>query len=125
MRAADPRIVGHRVVPTTATASREVAVVTTTGIRAASAGDLRATCRPTPWPTEGDETQTGYGFSVGREPAELDVDGGAAEVARARHPPARRHQAARPHGCTVVLDPCVTAQFLGILGFALSAARPC
>ena len=50
--------------------------------------------RPTPWPTEGDETQTGFGFSVGREPGELDVGARRGRRRRAGHPPARRRQAA-------------------------------
>ena len=53
---------------------------------------------------EGDETQTGFGFSVGREPADLDVERGRRRRRRAGHPPARRdasrraarHRRARP-----------------------------
>ncbi len=117
------RIGDHRIVGTeacdygdSATAS---AVVTTTGIRAASRqtacylyGDALA--------RDGEETQTGFGFSIGREPGDLDT-GEAAHDAVDRairmlgavKPPSER--------LTIVLDPWVTAQFLGIVGGTLSA----
>src|SRR5688500_7170199 len=68
---------------------------------------------------EGDGTQTGYGFSVGRVPEDLDpefaVDEavlravrllGAAPVPSARMP--------------IVLDPLVARSFIGLLGTPLS-----
>ena len=65
------------------------------------------------------ETQTGFGFSVGRSPAELDPQRAAADAAEratrllgATKPPSGR--------MTVVLDPFVTAQFLEILGSTMS-----
>ncbi len=65
------------------------------------------------------EMQTGYGFSVGRRPAELSVakaGGDAAERATrllgATKPASRR--------TTVVLSPYVTAQFLAIIGSTLN-----
>jgi PmbA protein len=68
---------------------------------------------------DGDETQTGFGFSVGREPAKLDVERAAREASDratrllgATKPPSRR--------LTVVLDPFVTAQFLGIISSTLN-----
>jgi PmbA protein len=68
--------------------------------------------------TEGDETQTGFGFSVGRGPGELDVARAAREAADratrllgAVQPPTGR--------LTVVFDPFVTAQFLAVLGGTL------
>ena len=68
---------------------------------------------------DGDETQTGFGFSVGREPAKLDVERASREAADratrllgATKPPSRR--------LTVVLDPFVTAQFLGIISSTLN-----
>ena len=65
---------------------------------------------------EGDdaETQTGFGFSVGREPGEFDLDRAATEaVERAT----RLLGATKPRSrsTTVVLDPFVTAQFLGVV----------
>jgi PmbA protein len=68
---------------------------------------------------DGDETQTGFGFSVGRTPTVLDLDRAAREAADratrllgATKPPSAR--------LTVVLDPFVTAQFLGIISSTLN-----
>lgn len=96
----------------------ETAVATTTGIRVAgrengcylSVGTLA---------DDGDETQTGFGFAVGRNVDDLDVERAAAEaVDRAT----RLLGATKPDSrrLTVVLDPFVTAQFLGIIGGTLS-----
>ena len=72
------------------------------------------------WPASGDETQTGYGFSVG------------AHVRRPRRRPRpRRWRPSGRRGCSarrqpasrrlpVVFDPLVTASLLGLLGSALS-----
>jgi PmbA protein len=64
------------------------------------------------------ETQTGFGFSLGREPSQLSVAAVADEAAQratrmlgARKPPSGR--------MAVVLDPWVTAQVLGIVGDTL------
>lgn len=96
----------------------EVAVATTTGIRQTgrengcyvTVGTLA---------DDGGETQTGFGFSVGRHPDEFDLDRAAREAAEratrllgATKPASRR--------LTVVLDPYVTAQFLGIIGSTLN-----
>ena len=96
----------------------EAAVATSTGIRAAgrengcyvSVGTLA---------DDGDETQTGFGFAVGRTVDELDLDRAANDaVDRAT----RLLGATKPESrrVTVVLDPYVTAQFLGIIGGTLS-----
>ena len=68
---------------------------------------------------DGDETQTGFGFSVGRTPTALDVGRAAREAADratrllgAVKPPSKR--------TTVVLDPFVTAQFLSIVASTLN-----
>ncbi len=70
---------------------------------------------------EGDaaETQTGFGFSVGRSPSEFDLDRAATEAADratrllgATKPESRR--------LTIVLDPMVTAQFLGVVSSTLN-----
>lgn len=96
----------------------EAAVATSTGIRAAgrengcyvSVGTLA---------DDGDETQTGFGFAVGRSVDELDVSRAAREaVDRAT----RLLGATKPSSrrVTVVLDPYVTAQFLSVIGGTLS-----
>jgi PmbA protein len=97
----------------------EVVVVTSTGIRAASQ-ETYAYLSADAMASDGDETQTGYWFTIGRDAGDLDVEACAAEVARrstlllgATKPSTAR--------VTVVLDPFVTAQFLDILAFALSA----
>ena len=68
---------------------------------------------------EAGETQTGFGFSVGRSPGELDVDEAAADAV---HRATRLLGATKPSSqrLTVVLDPFVTAQFLAIVGSTLS-----
>lgn len=96
----------------------EAAVVTTTGIRVAgrengcyvSVGTMA---------DDGDETQTGFGFAVGRNADTLDLDKASREAVDratrllgATKPTSRR--------ITVVLDPYVTAQFLGIIGGTLN-----
>jgi PmbA protein len=96
----------------------ESAVATTTGIRRSgrengcyvSVGTLA---------DDGDETQTGFGFSVGRSPDDFDLAKAAKEAADratrllgATKPTSRR--------LTVVLDPFVTAQFLGIISSTLN-----
>ena len=99
-------------------AAGEAAVATTTGIRVAgrengcylSVGTLA---------DDGNETQTGFGFAVGRNVDELDVERAAREaVDRAT----RLLGATKPDSrrVTVVLDPFVTAQFLSIIGGTLN-----
>lgn len=96
----------------------EAAVATSTGIRAAgrengcyvSVGTLA---------DDGDETQTGFGFAVGRSVDELDVSRAASEaVDRATRLLGATKPASRR--VTVVLDPYVTAQFLSVIGSTLS-----
>ncbi len=96
----------------------EVAVATTTGIRE-SGRENGCYVSISTLADDGDETQTGFGFSVGREPDDFDLDRAAREAAEratrllgATKPPSRR--------LTVVLDPFVTAQFLGIIGSTLN-----
>ena len=96
----------------------ESAVATSTGIRRSgrengcyvSVGTLA---------DDGDETQTGFGFSVGRSPDDFDLQKAATDAADratrllgATKPSSRR--------LTVVLDPFVTAQFLGIISSTLN-----
>jgi PmbA protein len=117
VRGGDPRITGMESCDY-ADGVAESAIVTTTGVRATSR-ETFAYASADALATDGDETQTGYWFSVGREPSELDIEQCAAEVVDratrllgASKPATTRTQ--------IVLDPFVTAQFLGILGFALS-----
>ncbi len=93
-------------------------VVSTTGVRSGGSetvADLVAYALA----EENGETQTGFGFSVGRSPQDLDVDEAANDAVYratrllgATKPPSQR--------LTVVLDPFVTAQFLAIVGSTLS-----
>ncbi|MGH9186591.1 MAG: TldD/PmbA family protein [Acidimicrobiales bacterium] len=117
VRAADPRIVGVEEADFVDSLA-ETAVVTTTGVR--SAGRETACYVMTyVMASEGEDTQTGFGFSVGRQPGELDVATAAADAAQratrmlgAKKPPSGR--------LTIVLDPWVTAQLLQIIGGTLS-----
>ncbi len=95
------------------------AVVTTTGIRAA-ARETGAYVSASVLAVDGDETQTGFGFSVGRHPDELDIDVASRDAAERA---TRMLGATKPssYRLTVVFDPFVTAQFLGIIGSTLSA----
>jgi PmbA protein len=117
VRAADPRISGIESAEYVDVIA-EGAIVSTTGIRTVGR-ETACYVMTYAMAAEGDETQTGFGFSVGREPGELDVAlaaGDACERATrmlgAVKPPSERLR--------VVLDPWVTAQFLGILAFTLN-----
>lgn len=100
----------------------ETAVATTTGIRQIGRENGCYVSVST-LADEGDgddaETQTGFGFSVGRSPDEFDLDKAAREaVDRAT----RLLGATKPSTkrLTVVLDPFVTAQFLGVISATLN-----
>lgn len=120
VRAGDPRIAGVESVDyVDATAAG--GVVTNTGIRQ---GGRDSGCYVAAYSlaTEGDDTQTGFGYSVSRNPNDIDIARAAAEaVERAT----RLLGATQPDSgrVTVVLDPYVTAQFLGIIGGTLSGER--
>jgi PmbA protein len=116
-RSADPRISGVESADYV-DAVAAGAVVTSTGIRTA-ARESAAYIMASVLAAEGDETQTGFGFSVGRGADALDIDKAANDAAEratrmlgATKPPSQR--------VTVVLDPWVTAQLLGIIGGMLS-----
>jgi PmbA protein len=68
---------------------------------------------------DGDETQTGYGFAVGRDPGKLDLTKAAGDAV---HRATRMLGATKPASrrTTVVLDPMVTSSFLGIIGSTLN-----
>lgn len=117
VRAADPRISGIESAEYVDSRA-EAAIVTTTGIRSTSR-DTSCYVATYAMANDGSDTQTGFGFSVGRELGDLDVARAAAEAADratrllgAAQPPSER--------VTVVLDPWVTAQFLGLLGHTLN-----
>lgn len=98
-------------------ASVESAVATSTGI---SASTRRTSCYISAEAIAGqsEETQTGSGYSVGRGPADLDLDRAAADaVLRAT----RLLGAVKPRSAhlTVVLEPRITATLLGILAGTL------
>lgn len=98
-------------------AAVESAVATSTGIAASS---RRTACylSADAIAGEGDDTQTGSGYSVGRGPADLDLERAAADaVLRAT----RLLGAVKPRSAhiTAVLEPRVTAALLGILASTL------
>ncbi len=114
--AADPRV---RVDDSNyADALAEMAVATTTGIRV-SGRENGLYVSVSTLADDGDETQSGFGFAVGRDVDELDLGKAAQEAAdRAT----RLLGAVKPSSrrLTVVLDPFVTAQFLGIISGTLN-----
>ncbi len=94
------------------------AVVTTSGIRSIGR-DSSCYLSAFSLATDGDEIQTGFGFTVGRSIEDLDLSQAADDaVERA----VRLLGAGKPstQRTTVVFDPWVTAQFLGIVGGTLS-----
>ena len=95
----------------------EVAVATTTGVRE-TGRENGCYVSVSSLADDGDETQTGFGFSVAREPSGFDLDKAARDAADratrllgATKPPSKR--------LTIVLDPFVTAQFLGVMSSTL------
>lgn len=116
-RAADPRI---RNLEATDYGDSvfEAAVVTSTGI---AAGTRRTVCSlfVEAIAGEGAATQTGFGYTVARAPGDLDPERAArdAAVRATRLLGARQPRSQR---LTVVLEPRVTAQLLGVLSAALS-----
>ena len=116
-RAADSRIAGIESAEYIDTLY-ESAVATSTGIASVTreTGCYLATYAL----AEADgETQTGFGFSIGREPGELDPSAAADDAAERA---TRLLGATKPatQRLTVVLDPWVSAQLLGIIGHTLT-----
>jgi len=118
--AADPRIRAVESAGYGDTRS-ESAIFSTAGIRVSSS---RTTCsvyaHAVAGGTDNAANQTGYGYSVGRHPDELDIEKAASDAGlRATRllgsvkPSSRR--------VTAVFDPVITARFLGVLSAALSA----
>ena len=96
----------------------EVAVATTTGIRESGRGNSCYVSVSTLADDE-DETQTGFGFSVGDSPKEFDLQRAAREAAERA---TRLLGAVKPASkrTTVVLDPFVTSQFLSVISSTLN-----
>jgi PmbA protein len=115
--AADSRIRGIRNV-TYGDGATEMALANSLGVEATS---RRSVCSISALTLagEGVDTRTGYGFSVGREPSELDVDA-AARMAAERA--VRLLGAAQPKSrkLAVVFDPLVAASILGVISGALN-----
>jgi PmbA protein len=114
---ADPRMVGLESADYADSVGAS-AIVSTTGIRSAGA-ETSAFLGTWALAGDDDETTTGFGFSVGRTVEELDLEAAAAEAVRrcigslgATKPPSER--------LTVVFDPYVTSQFLGLVAELLS-----
>jgi PmbA protein len=96
----------------------EAAVATSTGI--ASAGrETAASLSVGTLADDGEVTHTGFGFTVGRSPAEFDVERAAREAAERA---TRLIGATKPATgrVTIVLDPFVTAQLLRVLSATLN-----
>lgn len=117
VRAGDPRI---RSVESAnyGDGASESAVATSTGVAATT---RRTGCHVSAYALagEGDETQTGGGYSVGRSPADLDMEEAATDAVErstrllgARKPPSAR--------LTVVLDNRITTTLLAILAGTLN-----
>jgi PmbA protein len=116
-RAADPRISGIESAEYVDTIY-ESAVATSTGI-ASSTRETGCYLSAYSLAESDGETQTGFGFSIGRGPDALDPAKAAADAAERA---TRLLGAVKPETgrVTVVLDPWVTAQMLGIIGHTLT-----
>jgi len=117
VRSADPRITGIESCDY-ADSAGETVVASTTGLRR-SARSTGCELVAYSLADDGDAAQTGFGFSVGRTVDELDVATAARDAADratrmlgATKPPSER--------LTVVLDPWVSAQLMGIVASTLS-----
>jgi PmbA protein len=116
-RAGDPRIRGVEDA-SYGDAAVEVAIANSAGVEAVTRRTV-SSCASFALAGEGAGTQTGYGFSAGRTPSDLDVEAAARDaVERA----VRLLGASQPRSqrLPVILDPLVTRSLLAILGAALS-----
>jgi len=117
VRGGDPRI--RQVTNATyGDGSIEAAVASSTGI---SAAYRRTGCSiaVNALAGDGDETQTGYGYSVGRSPEELDLAVAAADAIERSTRLLGARKPASAH-VTVVFDPDVTSTVLAILAGTLN-----
>lgn len=115
-RAADPRMRGVEYAGYGDTAV-EAAVANSLGVVATTQRTM-CSCSSFAMAGDGDDTQTGYGFSAGRAFDELDAAEAASDAATravrllgAKKPPTRR--------LPIILDPLVTRSLLAIIGSAL------
>ena len=115
--AADPRISGVESAEY-ADSIFESAVATSRGV-AATARETGCYLAAFSLASDGEETQTGFGFSVGRHPGELSVQTAGADAAE-RATRLLGASKAPTQRLTVVLDPYVAAQFISIVGATLS-----
>ncbi|MCL4368323.1 MAG: TldD/PmbA family protein [Actinobacteria bacterium] len=77
-------------------------------------------CYAAPVAREGDESHSGFGFSMGRSLPELDMQGAAGEAAQ-RAVWLLGAKSLKPRKTTVVLDNIIAAEFLGAISGALTA----
>jgi PmbA protein len=117
VKAGDPRIIGVESSEYVDSVSAG-AVVSTAGVRHAGV-ESGAYVAAYSLASEGDDTQTGFGYSIGRDPSAIDVERAAVDsVERATRLLGAVQPATGRH--TIVFDPYVTAQFLGIVAGTLS-----
>jgi PmbA protein len=116
VRARDARIVGVRTAQW-GDGSGEGAVATSTGI-AVTGRSTFCHLSVSALAEDGDETQTGYGLSVGREPADVDIAEAADDAAERA---TRMLGAVQPPSGTItlVLEPRMAAIILGVVGGTL------
>jgi PmbA protein len=116
-RSADARITGIESAEYADSTSVAV-IMSTTGMRAVTAESV---CWLSVYPLagDGDAAQTGFGFSLARQPGDLDPERAATDAARRA---TRMLGAVRPATgrATLVLDPWVTAQLLEVVGMTLT-----
>ncbi|MEG3586963.1 MAG: TldD/PmbA family protein [Actinomycetota bacterium] len=117
IRNSDKRIVGVESTEYVDSISAS-AIVTSSGIRRSS---YEGGCyvAASSLASDGKDMQTGFGYSVGRNPELLDIEkaGTQASDRATRMLGAKKAQSGRQ---TIILDPYVTAQFLGIIGSTFS-----
>jgi PmbA protein len=117
VRAGDPRMLGTESADY-ADSVTTGAIVTSTGIRVAG-NETSAYVGAYALAGADEDTTTGFGWSVARWPGDLDVEAAAAEAVR-RSTELLGARKASSRRLTVVLDPLVTSQLLGVLGEMLS-----
>lgn len=116
VKARDPRVVGVRTA-SWGDGSGEGAVATSTGIAVVGRSTF-CHLSVSALAEDGDETQTGYGLSVGREPADIDLEEAADDAAERA---TRLLGAVQPASgaVTLVLEPRMAATLLSIVGGTL------
>jgi PmbA protein len=116
----DPRVTGVRAA-VYSDSFGEGAVATSTGIRAGGRA-TSAWLSVSALAEDGDETKTGVGIDVGREPADLDIETAARDAVER----AVRLFGAKPvpsQRLSIVLEPRLAASILGLAGGTLTGDR--